>query len=115
MENKKVVIFLAASECRSDVEEKYNKWYNEVHIPNVMKYKGIKRAARYKRLDDKMECTKYLAIYEFESKEAADGWEKSDLFAAGRKERLETWKDGGLDLKWGIAYEQLKTWERLQE
>ena len=111
MENKPV-LFIAASECRSDVEEKYNKWYNEVHVPLVMKYEGIKRAARYRRLGDNTNCTKYLTLYEYVSKEAADGWEKTAEFAEGMKELQETWKDGGLDLKWGIAYEQIKTWEK---
>ena len=39
----KPVLFIAASECSPEVEEKYNKWYNEVHVPWVMKYKGIKK------------------------------------------------------------------------
>jgi heme-degrading monooxygenase HmoA len=109
---RKPVLFIAASECRSDVEEKYNKWYNEVHVPWVMKYKGIRRASRWKRIGDKTECTKYLTFYEYESKEAADEWERTPEFAAGMKELQETWKDGGLDLRWGIAYEQIQTWEK---
>ena len=40
MKNKPV-LFIAASECRPDVEEKYNKWYDEVHVPWVMKYVSV--------------------------------------------------------------------------
>ena len=109
---KKHVLHIAASECRPDVEEKFNKWYNEVHIPSVMKYKGCVRAARYRRLDEKTEWPKYLALYEYESKEAADGFESSPEFAAGWEELQETWKDGGLDLKWMMAYEQIEAWEK---
>ena len=93
-------------------EEKFNKWYNEVHIPMILKYKGVKRASRYKQLGDNKESPKYLAFYEFENKEAMDALHDSPEFAAAGEEMNETWKDGGFELKWVTPYEHIQTWEQ---
>ena len=40
------VIHIVGMHCRPDQEEKLNKWYNERHIPDLLKFKGVKRITR---------------------------------------------------------------------
>lgn len=50
-------------------EAEYNRWYDEVHIPDVLQVPGFKAASRYKLAPDTAEGAThgYCAIYEFES------------------------------------------------
>jgi uncharacterized protein (TIGR02118 family) len=108
----KAIINIVASECHPEEEERFNKWYNEVHVPLLFKYKGMKRVTRCRRFDENKERPKYLALYEFESKEAMDTFENSPERAAAMEEMEETWKDEGLEIKWVAPYKLIKTWER---
>ena len=42
-------------------EEEYNAWYNEEHIPLLIKVPGVLRARRFRALDGR---PSYLAVYE---------------------------------------------------
>lgn len=109
---KSRIINIVATECTPKNDAKFNKWYNEVHIPMLMKYKGIKKVTRYKMLEDKEQKPKYLAVYEFDTKEDLDGLQKSAELKAAIEEMQETWKGEMFDIKWAISAEPLKTWER---
>jgi len=108
----KPIIHVVATECRSEVEEKFNKWYDDVHIPLLFKFKGMKEATRYKIMNETEEYPKYLTIYEFESKEAYQAYRTSPELAASTEEMKETWKEGGFEVKWRVQYEPMKTWKR---
>jgi uncharacterized protein (DUF1330 family) len=110
--DRNAILEIAATGCRPEDEDKYNKWYNEVHIPMILKYKGIKRAGRYKRVGNDEKHSKYLALYEFESKEAVENFHNSPELAEAMKELEQTWKNGGIELKWVVSYEPIKIWER---
>jgi uncharacterized protein (TIGR02118 family) len=110
--DSKSTLKIVASECGIDDEDKFNKWYNEVHIPLLLKYRGITRVGRYKQLDDNKEHPKYLAFYEFESKEAMDAFEDSPEFATAMKDMDKAGKNSGFEIKWVVAYEPIKTWEK---
>jgi quinol monooxygenase YgiN len=106
------ILNIVATDCPPENDAKFNKWYNEVHIPMLFKYKGMKRVTRYQRAGDNKEQVKYLALYEFESKKALDDYRGSPEFTAAIAEMQETWKGGGFDIKWATDYEPIKTWER---
>lgn len=40
------------------------------------------------------------------------GFMTSPELAAAAEEMKETWKDGGLDIKWMAQYKPIKTWEK---
>ena len=109
---KDLVLNIVATECPPENDAKFNKWYNEVHIPLLFKYKGMKRVSRYQVMGETKDVPQYLAFYEFESKEALENLPKSPEFAVALEEMQDTWKDGGLDIKWMASYEPIKTWER---
>lgn len=51
-------------------EAKYNRWYDEIHLPDIKSVKGVKSARRFKVVGGKMpgmENWPYAAIYEIET------------------------------------------------
>ncbi len=106
------ILNIIATECVPKNDIKFNKWYNEVHIPMLLKYKGIKKVTRYKIIDEKAEKPGYIAVYEFDSKESLAEMPNSAEFKAAIEEMQNTWKNEMFDIKWAISCEPLKTWER---
>ena len=107
-----MLLNIVATECKPDIEEKFNQWYNDIHIPLLLKYEGVKKVTRYKLQGDNPDQAKYLAFYEYASPEALAGMPGSDAFKAAMEEMQESWPDGGIDIKWTAVYEPIKTWER---
>ena len=103
---------IVATECPPKNEAKFNKWYNEVHIPMLFKYKGMKKAARYKIIDENKDKPRYIAIYEYDSKEDLAAVTGSPEFKAAIEEMQETWKGQMIDIKWALNCEPIKTWEK---
>ena len=60
----------------AEVEDEFNRWYNEEHIPERLAIPGVLNAARYLA---RQGGPKYLACYELEQAEAyfSDTWEKA--------------------------------------
>lgn len=46
-------------------EAEFNRWYNDVHVPDVLETPGVVRASRYEAVD--AAGSKYLALYEIEA------------------------------------------------
>jgi antibiotic biosynthesis monooxygenase (ABM) superfamily enzyme len=109
------ILYIVATETTPDKEEKFNKWYDEVHVPMLLGYRGIKNATRYKIINDmgenKGQAT-YLAFYEFENEEAFDGYIKSPALASALNDTDKTWKDGGFFKIWRAAYQPIQSWKR---
>lgn len=108
----KSVILIRATECQPEVEEKFNTWYNQVHIPMLFKFEGMREVIRCKLMSETKEHPKYLAIYKFESKKAYKAYEDSPELAVALEDARETWKDGGSETKWRVQYEVIKTWTK---
>jgi uncharacterized protein (TIGR02118 family) len=111
MENKPV-INMVATECKLEDEEKFNKWYDEVHIPMIMKFKGVSEVTRYKLPGNAGEYPKYLTIYTFDNADALKAFGTCPEMAAVQADMRETWKDGMFTIKWRVSYEPVKTWKR---
>ena len=107
-----MLIQIVASESSPEKEAEYNKWYMDKHIPMLFGYKGMKQVSRYQRISDNEECAKYLAIYEFESKEALEAFPKSPEFAAAIDDFEKQREDVGFGIRWAASYELIKSWER---
>jgi antibiotic biosynthesis monooxygenase (ABM) superfamily enzyme len=105
------VVNIVATECPAEDEDRFNEWYNEVHIPMLLSYKGLTRIGRYRLIGEGDEHARYLAIYEFDSQESLDNYHTSPELAAAMEEMQESWKDDVVKIKWMAAYETIKTWE----
>lgn len=79
------ILFTVKATITPDQEEAFNRWYNAEHIPDLLRVKGAVGARRFKAImgEDRYQ---YLAIYEFESQEAFQGFLESDNLARQRQE-----------------------------
>ncbi len=62
-------------------EEEFNDWYDNTHIPDVLKVPGIVRMARYENVTPGEQTGKYLALLEVE---AEDIWEVTTALTHNR-------------------------------
>lgn len=63
-----VTVFMVRATITKEQEAAFNKWYDEEHVPQVLRYNGAVSGRRYKRImgEDKYD---YMALYEFKSEE----------------------------------------------
>ena len=65
-------ILLVLSNCKDTHDEKeFNRWYEDVHIPDILDTGAYHTAYRYVSTDPGATKGKYLAIYETEGRDAA--------------------------------------------
>jgi uncharacterized protein (TIGR02118 family) len=88
---EKTIINIIATQCQPQDEEKFNKWYNEVHIPMLLKAKGLKGVARYKISDESSQTPRFLAIYKYASQKDLEAFQKSPETAAAIQDLEKTW------------------------
>jgi len=108
----KGLINVRGMNCRPELDEKFNKWYNGVHIPMLIKNKAMKRASRYKRIGDDESYPKYLAVYEFESKEGFNAYNSGPELVEALEDLEATWKEEDTESVWRVQYEVIQTWEK---
>ncbi len=109
--SKNRTLHIVLTECPPENDAKFNRWYNGVHIPMLMKYKGIKKVTRYKITEEKQAKPRYLAMYEYANIKDLQGMDASPAFQAAREEMEETWKGQMFDIGWVLDCEPIKTWE----
>jgi antibiotic biosynthesis monooxygenase (ABM) superfamily enzyme len=113
----KPVIWAVGLQCRPEDEDKFNKWYDEVHLPMLLKGNQVARVIRY-RLASKtyevgptaIECPTYQTIYEFEDQDKFEAWMGGRERAAAGKEKAETWGDQGYEVVWAARYDVMNSW-----
>ena len=106
------VINIRATECAPEQEAKYVKWYEDVHVPMLLKIPEVLRVTRYRFVSGEKDHPKYLTIYEFADLAAAERYEKSAEVAASKEEIKVSWPQGGWEHKWKAQYEVTKVWEK---
>lgn len=123
----KPVAMLIGTECNTEWEDAWSKWYSEKHLPDMFYSCNVKRANRFKlRLpketdgitltaderSGKVPYAPYLAIYEF------DSWKDVLAYYTGapRKPQVEEWNrdwvSKGARIVWRIFYDPIKTWDK---
>ena len=72
-----VGLFVVRATIARDREAAFNKWYNEEHLPQVLRYNGAVSGRRYRKVtgEDKYD---YMAVYEFASEEVLQKFLQSD-------------------------------------
>ena len=62
-------LFLAMADCSDPSrEDEFNRWYNEIHVPDVLSAPGVIQGTRYVNTDPEgNKRPKYLAVYEIET------------------------------------------------
>ena len=106
------VVLMVASDCEAAREDEFNKWYTEVHLPMFFKFKGLKKASRYRLRSENADCARYLAVYEFETELALAAFLESPPYKAAVEDFDGKWQGGGFIGKWAASYERLTLLER---
>jgi hypothetical protein len=106
-------INIIGSKCRSQEETKYLKWWAEIHIPLLLKFKGLKSVSRYKLAIGDNGAAPDIAIQEFGSKTDLEACQKSPERMAAIEEMKRSWPDAA---SWEIisraTYEKLDSFSR---
>lgn len=98
----KPVINIVGIQCQPEVEQKFNTWYNQTHIPILLKFRGLIEATRYKILKPSEQYPQYLAIYEFNSQQAFEEYRASPELTAALDRQQGIWKGEGWVRKWRV-------------
>ena len=106
------VIQIVASHSTLEAEEEFNRWYTDVHVPMLFSYEGVKQASRYQLIGNEETSSKFLAIYEFDTKEAMEAFLKSPEFAVAVEDFENNKEKIGFSLEWAASYELIKSWKR---
>jgi hypothetical protein len=96
-------------------EEEFNRWYDDVNVPALVRHPGMVRADRYRRAekwDDDRNTPEYLTIYEFKDLGALKDYEKSGLRMKARDDRAERFPEGVFERVWMANYRRLGTWRK---
>ena len=65
-----ITLYMVRANPKVNQEEKFNRWYDETHIDQVLKVPGFLSAQRYKLASDQIQPKQdymYFAIYEIKS------------------------------------------------
>jgi hypothetical protein len=112
---KNSILWMVGFEPTSGDEVEYNKWHDQ-HATKLFECEDLKRASRYRCYDlvagdSKEECAKYLAMYEFESKEAQEAFSHGYQFSVASEDINASCPDLG-HILWSGLYEPQKILER---
>lgn len=67
-------IYTAMIDVPAEIEDDFNRVYDERHIPDMLGVPGVKSAVRYKLLSaDSDEVPRYLAVYEVDDPSVPNG------------------------------------------
>lgn len=91
------VILVVGTTCTEPgKDQEFNRWFNEVHIPEVLKVPGMLSAERFESIDTPSDFPKYLAIYQLADEQAVKAF----------KGHLKRQKAGEIpDFTWGPKFE----------
>ena len=64
MKSKEHILLIVRIDVEPEMEEEFNRWYNEEHIPTLLKVPGVLWA---KRAINTGKGPKYIAVYEHEN------------------------------------------------
>lgn len=106
------IMQIVASESTPDKEEDFSEWYSETHLPMLFGYEGVKRASRYQLMGDNDKNARFLAIYEFDSREDLDSFPDSQAFQNAVNDFDKNHEALGFKMKWVAVYELIKELER---
>jgi antibiotic biosynthesis monooxygenase (ABM) superfamily enzyme len=115
--NDQSVIWTVGINCSAEDEDKFNVWYDDVHVPMLMQGDCVRKVSRFKLAEETYHvgvstqpCPTYLTIYEFDSQEKFEDWMKSPSRIEAGEDKTKTWGDKVYDVQWATRYDLTNTW-----
>ncbi len=120
---KQPVIMVMGTECPPEIAEEFSQWYSDKHITDILKFPGVKKAARYKiagaqkalapaKGESAGDYPQFLATYEYEDWKAVEDYNNWPERKAILEDWNKNWAPKGARIKWRIFYEPIKSWEK---
>jgi uncharacterized protein (TIGR02118 family) len=106
----KPVINVVMTKCKPEDDVKFNKWYDEVHIPMLMKSKKLSKTVRYKVMETGKQPS-FMAVYYFASQKDFEDFNKGPEIEAARKDMQEVWGQK-VELTSRVQYEFIREWKK---
>jgi hypothetical protein len=85
------IIDVVETECQPQDAQKFNQWYNEVHIPMLLKSKGVAGVSRYQVAVEPGKLPRFFAVYKFNSEKDLGSFQKDPNTGAAIKDFEENW------------------------
>lgn len=115
METKRFIL-LNANEPPPELEDEYNRWYDEDYIPSkVFKHPAVLEVSRYRFLEGmqtkvKGNYARYLTIYSFEDEESFRTFEYSYELIEAKKCATQKWKGTEFRVTFRAQYKPVRSW-----
>ncbi len=113
----KPLIWIVGIQCRAEDEAKFNTWYDDIHVPMLLKGDHVKKVSRFKLADETYQvgtttqaCPNYLTIYEFENRDQFDSWMNSPARAEAGDNKTKTWPENPYEVRWATRYDLINAW-----
>ncbi|WP_077035054.1 DUF4286 family protein [Pelomonas sp. KK5] len=115
--DQKPLIWLVGIQCRPEDEAKFIHWYDEIHVPMLLKGHHVSRVRRFKLADETYQvgattapCPNYLTIYEFADQARFDAWMASPARAEAGEDKQATWAEHPYEVRWATRYDLATAW-----
>lgn len=115
----KPLIWMVGIQCRSEDEAKFNKWYDDVHVPMLLQGDCVEKVTRFKLADETYQvggttevCPNYLTIYEFASQGQFDSWMSGKARTEAGEDKARTWAENPYEVRWASRYNLIKAWNK---
>ncbi len=113
----KPLIWMVGIQCRAEDEAKFNTWYDDIHVPMLLKGDFVKKVTRFQLAAETYHvgpttevCPKYLTIYEFENQDRFDAWMNSPARSEAGDDKTKTWSENPYEVKWATRYDLVNAW-----
>jgi hypothetical protein len=111
------LIWMVGIQCRAEDEAKFNTWYNDIHVPMLLKGNCVKKATRFKLSDvnypvgaTTQASPNYLTVYEFETPAQFDAWMAGAARNEAGDDKVKTWSENPYEVRWASRYDLIKAW-----
>ncbi|MFC1952323.1 DUF4286 family protein [Chloroflexota bacterium] len=104
------VAILVGRKCHPDQETELIKWYKEHHVPDLMKFKGLKRCTLLKLLKPEEKYPDYVLTLEFNNQKDYEDYEV--FLVEGRKKGDRVRLNIQAEQVWRVPYKTVDTWEQ---
>ncbi|WP_177330906.1 DUF4286 family protein [Pseudomonas sp. AAC] len=117
MMSNQTVIWMVGINCKAEDEEKFNAWYDDVHVPMLLKGDFVKKVTRFKLAGETYHvgaatqpCPTYLTIYEFDNQAKFEAWMNSEARTEAGVDKEKTWSESAYDVQWATRYNLTNAW-----
>lgn len=114
------LLSLVTSDTRPDVEDEFNEWYSNSHVPNLLKVPGYISGMRFRVVDDPAlahldQGPRYLALYEIQSLDSVPHIADPETMNAEARAEFQNFVTIGRplldgEIGWNIAKPLAKHW-----